>query len=170
MAGQPVDEVKETPVETGAEDGKNAVVSSLKGRLVELKDVKDEAFSSGALGDGVAIMPAEGALYAPADGTISAFFPTGHAVGLVTDTGIELLMHVGMDTVQLGGKGFQPFAEAGDVVKKGQKLLEFDMKLIQEAGYSLVTPVLVTNSDDYTEVVPSNAEEVQVGEILLRVM
>ena len=109
-------------------------------------------------------------LYAPADGTISAFFPTGHAIGLTTDTGLELLMHVGMDTVQLDGKGFKPLAEAGDAVKKGQKLLEFDMELIQEAGYSLVTPVLVTNSDDFAEVVLSETKEVQAGDLLLTVM
>lgn len=169
-AGETADNVKKAPAETGNKDEKLSVASPLNGKLVELKDVKDEAFSSGALGAGVAIMPAEGVLYAPADGTISAFFPTGHAIGLTTDTGIELLMHVGMDTVQLEGKGFKPLAESGDVVKKGQRLLEFDMKLIQEAGYSLVTPVLVTNSDDFTEVVPSEAEEVQAGEMLLRVM
>lgn len=169
-AGETADNVKKVPAETGNKDEKLSVASPLNGKLVELKDVKDEAFSSGALGAGVAIMPAEGVLYAPADGTISAFFPTGHAIGLTTDTGIELLMHVGMDTVQLEGKGFKPLAESGDVVKKGQRLLEFDMKLIQEAGYSLVTPVLVTNSDDFTEVVPSEAEEVQAGEMLLRVM
>lgn len=163
-------EVKKAAAEPKSKDEKLAVASPLKGKLVELKDVKDEAFSSGALGKGVAVMPKEGVLYAPADGTISAFFPTGHAIGLTTDTGLELLMHVGMDTVQLDGKGFKPLAEAGDAVKKGQKLLEFDMELIQEAGYSLVTPVLVTNSDDFAEVVLSETKEVQAGDLLLTVM
>ena len=163
-------EVKKAAAETKTKGGKLTVASPLKGKLVELKDVKDEAFSSGALGKGVAVMPKEGVLYAPADGTISAFFPTGHAIGLTTDTGLELLMHVGMDTVQLDGKGFKPLAEAGDAVKKGQKLLEFDMELIQEAGYSLVTPVLVTNSDDFAEVVSARAEKVEPGDLLLSVM
>lgn len=164
------DEVKKMALETKAKGEKLVVASPLKGGLVELKDVKDEAFSSGALGKGVAVMPKEGVLYAPADGTISAFFPTGHAISLTTDTGLELLMHVGMDTVQLDGKGFKPLAATGDTVKKGQKLLEFDMELIQEAGYSLVTPVLVTNSDDFAEVVSVRAEKVEPGDLLLSVM
>ena len=91
----------------------------------------------------------EGVLYAPADGTISVFFPTGHAIGMTTDDGVELLIHVGMDTVQLEGKGFRPFAKEGDRVTKGQKLLEFDMELICKEGYSLVTPVLITNTDEF---------------------
>lgn len=168
--GGNADEAKKDALKVKAKDEKLAVASPLKGRLVELKDVKDEAFSSGALGKGVAVMPEEGVLYAPADGTISAFFPTGHAIGLTTDTGLELLMHVGMDTVQLDGKGFQPLAAAGDTVKKGQKLLEFDMELIQEAGYSLVTPVLVTNSDDFAEVESAEVEEVAAGDLLLSIM
>ena len=132
--------------------------------------MKDEAFSSGALGEGVAIEPDEGVLYAPADGTISALFPTGHAVGITTETGLELLIHVGMDTVQLDGRGFRTFVEAGEVVKQGQKLIEFDIKLISEAGYSLETPVLVTNADDFKKVEITEAEKVQAGDCLLHIM
>ncbi len=145
------------------------LASPLKGTVIQLSDVKDEAFSSGALGKGAAIEPEEGVLYAPADGTISALFPTGHAIGLTTESGLELLMHVGMDTVQLDGKGFRAFVEAGETVKTGQKLLEFDMKLIRDAGYSLVTPVLVTNSDDFEQVETAGADTVQAGDVLLRV-
>lgn len=145
------------------------LASPLKGTVIQLSDVKDEAFSSGALGKGAAIEPEEGVLYAPADGTISALFPTGHAIGLTTENGLELLMHVGMDTVQLDGKGFRAFVEAGETVKTGQKLLEFDMKLIRDAGYSLVTPVLVTNSDDFEQVETAGADTVQAGDVLLRV-
>ena len=130
------------------------IYSPLTGKTIKLEDVEDEAFSSGVLGKGIAILPEDGILYAPADGTISAFFPTGHAIGITMDDGAELLIHVGMDTVQLNGKGFQPFAAEGDKVKKGQKLLEFDRKLIQEAGYSLVTPILVTNAEEMGVVVP----------------
>lgn len=130
------------------------IYSPLTGKTIKLEDVEDEAFSSGVLGKGIAILPEDGILYAPADGTISAFFPTGHAIGITMDDGAELLIHVGMDTVQLNGKGFQPFAAEGDKVKKGQKLLEFDRKIIQEAGYSLVTPILVTNAEEMGEVVP----------------
>lgn len=169
-AGEAAPEIKKGTVEAKAKDGKIIVASPLKGKIVELKDVKDEAFSSGALGKGLAIEPDEGVLYAPADGTVSALFPTGHAIGLTTETGLELLMHVGMDTVQLDGKGFKAFVEAGEAVKQGQKLLEFDMKLISEAGYSLVTPVLVTNSDDFEKVETSGEERVQAGDLLLSVM
>ncbi|MCI8861515.1 MAG: PTS transporter subunit EIIC [Lachnospiraceae bacterium] len=163
-------EVQETVTNTKARDEKIEIVSPLKGRIVKLSDVKDEAFSSGALGKGVAVEPEEGVLYAPADGTISALFPTGHAIGLTTETGLELLMHVGMDTVQLDGKGFKAFVAAGDSVKQGQKLLEFDIKLIQGEGYSLVTPVLVTNSDDFESVTPSSETQVQAGHLLLSIM
>lgn len=174
------DEPVEALVETEAPDLKAAavkgkdekivIVSPLKGRVLQLSEVEDEAFSSGALGKGAAIEPEEGVLYAPADGTISALFPTGHAIGLTTQTGLELLMHVGMDTVRLNGKGFQAFVEAGEAVKQGQKLLAFDKKLINEAGYSLVTPVLVTNADDFEQVEIVADEEVQAGGLLLSIM
>lgn len=144
------------------------IFSPLTGKTIKLEDVEDEAFSSGILGKGIAILPEEGILYAPADGTISAFFPTGHAIGIAMDDGAELLIHVGMDTVQLNGKGFRPFAAEGDRVKKGQKLLEFDRKLIQEAGYSLVTPVLVTNAEEVGAVVPvDGGKRIQAGDELI---
>lgn len=152
-----------------AADGKIVVSSPLKGSVVKLSDVKDEAFSSGILGKGVAVMPEEGVLYAPADGIISAFFPTGHAVGMTTDTGLEILMHVGMDTVQLEGKGFCPLVKTGDRVKRGQKLLEFDRELIHNAGYSLVTPVLVSNYMNFEDVVDTEKEQVESGDVLLTV-
>lgn len=146
-----------------------AIASPLKGSVVKLEDVEDEAFSSGVLGKGAAVMPKEGILYAPADGTISAMFPTGHAIGMVTDGGIEVLMHVGMDTVQLNGEGFKPLIKAGDRVKKGQKLLEFDMELIRKAGYSLVTPVLVTNYMQYGEITCTGDGQIEAGGTLLKV-
>ncbi len=146
------------------------IVSPLVGKTIRLEDVEDEAFSSGILGKGIAVMQEVGVLYAPADGTISAFFPTGHAIGMTTEKGAELLMHVGMDTVQLNGKGFTPLAATGDRVKKGQKLLEFDMDLIKAAGYSLVTPVLVTNADEMGEVFPAEAgKQIQAGDGLISV-
>lgn len=151
-----------------AKDIEIKIFSPLTGKTIKLEDVEDEAFSSGILGKGIAILPEEGVLYAPADGTISAFFPTGHAIGIAMDDGAELLIHVGMDTVQLNGKGFRPFAAEGDRVKKGQKLLEFDRKLIQEAGYSLVTPVLVTNAEEVGAVVPvDGGKRIQAGDELI---
>lgn len=151
--------------------GEIKIYSPLKGKTIKLEDVEDEAFSSGMLGKGMAILPEDGVLYAPMDGTISVFFPTGHAIGMTGDNGVELLMHVGMDTVQLEGKGFQPFVAEGDKVKKGQKLLEFDRKLIKEAGYSLVTPILVTNVEEIGRVVPAieDAKQIQIGEELITV-
>lgn len=154
---------------SAAVPGTISIASPLKGRLIKLSDVQDEVFSSGVLGKGVAVLPEKGVLYAPADGTISAFFPTGHAVGMTTADGAELLIHVGMDTVQLEGKGFTPLVKVDDKVKKGQKLLEFDMDLIQNAGYSLVTPVLVTNADDYADVTVADAESISSGEELLTI-
>ncbi len=154
--------------ETELAVGEVKIYSPLKGKTVKLEHVEDEAFSSGLLGKGVAIMPDEGVLYAPVDGTISALFPTGHAIGMTMDNGVELLMHVGMDTVQLEGKGFQAFTAVGEKVTKGQKLLEFDMELIREAGYSLVTPVLIVNAPENSDVVPAEeARQVQAGEELI---
>lgn len=149
------------------ETGKIEISSPLTGKVVKLTDVEDEAFSSGALGDGVAVMPEEGVLYAPADGTITALFPTGHAIGVTTKDGAELLIHVDMDTVQLEGKGFKPLVAVGNSVKKGQRLLEFDIKLIEAEGYSLVTPVLIKNSDEFKEVLSAKTERVKAGENLI---
>lgn len=152
-----------------APQGPVRIASPLKGEAIRLEDVKDEAFASGVLGKGAAVIPSEGVLYAPADGTISAMFPTGHAIGMVTEDGVEVLMHVGMDTVQLDGKGFKPLIQMGDHVKKGQKLLEFDMELIQKTGYSLVTPVLVTNYMQYQDIACGSYGPVAAGGELLEV-
>ena len=131
--------------------------------------MEDAAFSSGALGKGAAILPEEGVLYAPADGTITAMFPTGHAIGMISNSGAEILMHIGMDTVQLEGRGFKPLIQPGDKVKKGQKLLEFDMALIKESGYSLTTPVLITNSGQFAQVAAVGCRHTEAGETLLTI-
>lgn len=158
----------EKPAIAGPEEDRT-VYSPLKGKVIPLSEIKDEAFSSGLLGLGAAIQPEEGVLYAPADGTISSFFPTGHAVGITTDDGMELLIHVGMDTVQLEGKGFYPLVQTGDRVRKGQKLLEFDLAAIQEAGYSTVTPVLVVNHDEFGGVEVAGTGSVQAQDPVLTV-
>lgn len=156
--------------EKKAETSNTLLVSSpLLGKVIPLSEVQDEAFSSGILGLGAAVVPEEGILYSPDDGTVSALFPTGHAIGITTDNGLELLLHVGMDTVQLEGKGFHPIVKEGDRVKKGQKLLEFDMNQITAAGYSLVTPILVTNAGDYSEVSMTDHARVENGDTLLTV-
>lgn len=146
------------------------IASPLKGKVIRQEDMKDEAFGSGALGKGAAILPEEGKVYAPADGVISAFFPTLHAIGITTDTGAELLIHVGLDTVQLNGEGFLAHAAEKDRVAKGQLLLEFDQELIQSKGYCMETPVLVTNADDYLDVVETTAERVGYGDEFLKIL
>ena len=150
---------------------KQEVISSpLKGKVTELKNVEDEAFACGALGKGIAIMPTEGKVVAPADGVLTTFFPTGHAMGITTNNGTEILIHVGMDTVKLEGKHFTLKAKQGDTIKKGQTLLEFDINAIEKEGYSLITPVIVTNSDNYLDIVESDKKEIDFKEDLLTVV
>lgn len=130
-----------------AEAGENVEIGShMIGSVVLLADVKDPTFSSGALGAGIAVEPIEGKLYAPADGKITVAFPTGHAYGLRTEDGLDLLMHIGMDTVELDGQCFTPKVAKGDTVKRGDVIAEFDIPAIKDAGYLLVTPMVITNS------------------------
>ncbi|MCD2256267.1 PTS glucose transporter subunit IIA [Lactobacillus sp. CC-MHH1034] len=130
------------------------LLSPLSGRVMKLEDVKDPVFSSGAMGKGVAIEPTEGKLYAPVAGTVSLLFPTGHAIGINSDQGAEILLHIGMDTVSLDGKGFTPKVKQGDRVEAGQLLLEFDMATIKAAGLETTTPIIITNSNQYHDVKP----------------
>lgn len=128
------------------------ISSPINGKLIPLNEVNDPVFAGGAMGRGIAIKDPEGKVYAPFDGEITVFFPTGHAIGLKSDDGIELLIHVGMDTVKLNGEGFSPKAEAQQKVKRGQLLLEFDPRVITEAGYETTTPVVVTNHADFGDI------------------
>ncbi|OTN77785.1 PTS system beta-glucoside-specific IIABC component [Enterococcus sp. 8G7_MSG3316] len=144
--------------------------SPLEGKIVPLSEVKDQVFSSGALGKGVAIDPVVGALYAPADGTITTLFPTGHAVGLTTTDGAEILMHIGMDTVELEGKGFETFVKQDDQVKRGDLLVKFDIDTIKNAGFSTVTPIVVTNTPNYLDVLDMNQSDVLQGEDFLAIV
>ena len=137
------------------------IVSPLKGNVVRLKDLSDVAFSSGSLGQGVAIEPTEGKLVAPVSGTVSALFPTHHAIGITTESGAEILIHIGMDTVQLEGKYFKAHVTQGEFVEKGQLLIEFDMKAIEQTGRVLTTPVIVTNRKALS---PNYAPHVQTGD------
>ena len=146
------------------------LASPLKGEVTNLSQVADAAFASGALGKGIAIKPVEGRVIAPADGTVTTFFPTGHALGITTDKCAEILIHVGMDTVQLEGKHFTPKVVQGAKVKKGEVLLEFDKKAIETAGYSTITPVIVTNTADYLDVVETDKKQVNYNENLLTVI
>lgn len=136
---------------------------------MDLSETPDEVFASGALGQGVAIEPAEGKVYAPCDGTVTTFASTCHAIGLTSDTGVEILIHVGMDTVDMNGDGFSPKKKEGDSVKKGELLLEFDMEKIRAAGHPVITPVVITNTDDFAEVAPAVKGDVTYGKSILTI-
>lgn len=153
---------------TPAAAAKDTVLSAcLNGTVVPLAEVKDEAFASGALGDGIAIEPIDGELVAPADGEISSTFETHHAVGMTTVDGAELLMHIGIDTVKLGGKHFTYLVSEGDKVKKGQPLIRFDLEAIKAEGYPVTTPLIVCNTDDYAAVAAKASGTVKQGDALL---
>ena len=143
------------------------LAACLTGTVVPLAEVKDEAFASGALGDGIAIEPAVGELVAPADGEISSTFDTHHAVGMTTVDGAELLMHIGIDTVKLGGKYFTYLVNEGDKVRKGQPLIRFDIEAIKAEGYPVTTPLIVCNTDEYAAVIPKASGTVKQGDALL---
>lgn len=147
---------------------KDTVLSAcLNGTVVPLADVKDEAFASGVLGDGIAIEPTDGELVAPADGEISSTFETHHAVGMTTADGAELLMHIGIDTVKLGGKHFTCLVNEGDKVKKGQPLIRFELEAIKAEGYPVTMPLIVCNTDDYAAVAAKASGTVKQGDALL---
>lgn len=163
----PKETEKKAPVKGVAKGEKLA--APVKGQVKPLAEVQDEAFSCGVMGQGAAIVPAEGKVYAPCDGEIATFFPTGHAIGISAKNGAEVLIHVGLDTVKLNGKGFTPKKNQGDTVKKGDLLLEFDMDYIKKAGYDITTPVIVTNTDDYSEVKVVGSDKVNPGDALIEV-
>jgi PTS system beta-glucosides-specific IIC component len=143
------------------------LLAPLAGKAVKLSEVKDDVFASGAMGNGAAVEPAEGVLRAPATGIIQMIFPTGHAVGMKTDNGAEILMHLGMDTVNLQGKGFETVVEKGQHVKAGDVLVNFDLEGIKKQGYDMTTPVVVTNSKDYQAVEAVAEGEVKPGDKFL---
>ncbi len=145
------------------------VFSPLTGELKSLKDVNDPTFSEEILGKGIAILPKEGIVYAPFDGVVSALFDTKHAIGLTDDQGMELLIHVGLETVNLGGTHFEVHISQGDLVKKGDPLITFDLQEIQKT-HDVITPVLITNADDFSEiVVQKEFGPVKAGDAILTV-
>lgn len=158
--------VTETVVETGSAI---ELISPLTGQAKELSQATDPVFASGVMGQGVLIDPSEGILVAPVDGEVSVLFPTNHAVGITATNGVELLMHIGMDTVGLEGKGFTAHVKQGDKVKAGDKLISFDIDVIKAAGLVAETPVIVTNQTDFnTEVLGSLPRSVERGQAILK--
>lgn len=144
--------------------------SPLKGEVLPLNKIKDDAFALGVLGKGIGIIPEEGKVYAPIDGEVSALFPTFHAIGIKGDNGVEVLIHVGMNTVQLEGEGFTPHVKQGGRVKQGQLLMEFDKNLIVEKGYSLETPIIISNSDNYLDILDTDDKKVSAGDTILTIV
>ena len=147
-----------------------AVWSPVKGEVLELQQVEDAAFSAGILGKGCAIVPTEGEIYAPVDGVLTTLFPTKHALGITSDDGVEVLIHIGLNTVQLNGEGFTAHVQQGARVSRGQHLLSFDLADVKNKGYCLQTPVIITNTKDYLEILSTMQKEVVPDDVLLHVM
>lgn len=170
------DEVAKTPQAEALTEAKKSapladlveIASPLSGQVKELSQATDPVFAQGVMGQGVLIEPSQGDLLAPVDGIVSVLFPTKHAVGIVSDQGVEMLMHIGMDTVNLEGKGFTAHVSQGDRVKAGDKLISFDIDLIKDAGYVTETPVIITNQDQYqADALGSLPRQIAVGDALM---
>lgn len=166
--------IKEKPHEKEESAEKKSVVSTelfspLSGALIPLEEVPDEAFSGKVLGEGAAVEPIEGRLYAPCDGRVETVFDTRHAVNLVSAEGAEILLHIGIDTVKLGGKFFEAHVTDGQEIRKGDLLISFDIEEIRKAGYSTITPIIVCNSEDYSSVEAVKGGEIKVGERIIRI-
>ncbi|MRS90899.1 PTS beta-glucoside transporter subunit IIABC [Enterobacteriaceae bacterium RIT714] len=167
VAGMPGRAVETTPVAVTA--GEDDVLSPMSGTVLALDQVPDATFASGLLGQGAAIIPSDNKVIAPFAGEVASLFQTKHAIGLLSESGIEVLIHVGIDTVKLDGKPFTAHVNVGDKVKPGDLLLEFDRQTILDAGYDLATPIIISNSDSYAEVITVAASAVNAGAPLLTV-
>lgn len=149
---------------------KDSILSPITGKVIPLHELKDDAFAQRALGDGVGIIPSDGHVVSPFDGTITTLFPTLHAIGITSTTGIELLIHIGIDTVQLNGKGFTAHVKQGDSVQKGQRLLTVDLAEIEKSGFSTQTPIIITNSKDMVDIIPTQQKDIKETEELITVL
>ena len=141
--------------------------SPLTGKVLSLTEVPDEVFSSEALGKGIAINPTVGEVVAPANGKITALFETGHAIGITTEFGTEMLIHIGIDTVEMRGVGFDALVEKDQFVSAGQTLVRFDINAIKEAGYSPIVPIVVTNTNNFVDVIMTKELQIEKGDYLL---
>lgn len=144
------------------------IVSPVKGKLIRLQDVPDPTFSEEMVGKGVAVIPEENEIYAPADGKITSVFPTGHAIGLTTREGIDLLIHIGLDTVELKGEGFEAKVKEGASVKLGDLLLLADLEKIRQAGCRLESPVIICNPDQCKKIVYAEPAAVDRGDLIMK--
>lgn len=166
------EELSDVKVETADKSlVKNKIIASpLTGVVKQLAEVNDPVFSSEAMGKGIAIEPTVGEVYAPVNGVLTTLFPSKHAIGITSDEGVEILIHVGINTVQLEGKYFEEAVKQGDTVKQGDLLIKFDINKIKEAGYEVTTPVIITNTSDYLDVQANDRKEIKTGENLLTVL
>ena len=143
------------------------ITSPVEGNYVALSEVKDDVFASKVMGNGIAVLPTKGVITAPADCEIVSLFPTLHAVGIKLNNGAEMLIHVGLNTVELNGKYFEKHVNQGDVIKKGEKLISFDIDKIKSAGYDITTPVIVSNTYDFADVVVCETSYVSTKDTII---
>ncbi|PYY31167.1 beta-glucoside-specific PTS transporter subunit IIABC [Paenibacillus illinoisensis] len=167
MSESKTKEVPAAPEVKTAEVKKEQIHSPLTGKAVALSTINDPAFSTGAMGKGLAIVPEIGEVVSPVDGVVTSLFPTGHAIGLTTGAGTEILIHIGINTVALKGKHFTPVVQEGDIVRQGDLLIQFDIEQIKQAGYETVTPVIVTLTQHEVDVFETSQEHVQKNDVLL---
>lgn len=146
------------------------IETPISGEVIQLEDVKDPIFASGALGAGIAVEPSEGIVVSPVDGVVTSLFPTGHAIGITTKEGVEILIHIGMDTVKLNGRHFNARVNQGDNISKGQKLIEFDLSAIKSEGYAVTTPIVITNNKDFSDVVLEQIQKVGNGQKIITII
>lgn len=149
---------------------KEVLVSPMQGKVIPLSEVKDEAFSMGALGKGVGIEPTDGKVVSPVNGTVTVLFPSLHAIGITAESGVEILVHVGLDTVQLNGEGFTAHIKQGDKVTVGQPLVDVDLEFVKSKGYSIQTPVIISNSNDVLDVVETTKNTISSSDELMTVL
>lgn len=149
---------------------RESISSPLTGMAKPLEEINDPVFAGGAMGKGIAIVPEDGKVYSPIDGTVSMAFPTKHAYGFTTNAGGEILIHIGLDTVKLNGEGFTSYVETGSKVKKGDLVAEFDLDKLKQLGYDITTPVVVTNSDKYLDILPLKKKQLVHGEETLSLL
>lgn len=145
------------------------ICSPLTGQVKDITTIEDDVFSSGMLGQGITIEPTDGQVLSPVDGVVTSVFPTKHAIGVTSDDGVEILIHIGMDTVSLNGEGFESFVKQNDRVHKGDLMLRVDLDKIKAAGLSVITPIVVTNSSSYQAVKIAANNQVSKGDLILTI-